>query len=166
MAEACQVLGLSEDRLDPAIAPGIVNAGNQTLCLPLQGCRDVVALRPEFEQVKAFCQRHRLDVVTVFSEETADPRNRLRTRVFAAPFGYLEDPATGSGNAALAYHLHRLGRWDGSPFSIEQNDSLDHPNRVQVASVPDPEVGLRVLFGGGAVLRIDGRYWIEDLPTE
>ena len=166
MAEVCEALGVSEDVLDTRMAPGIVNAGNQTLCLPLKSCGDVVSLRPAFEQVKAFCRRHGLDVVTVFSEDVADSRNRLRTRVFAAPFGYLEDPATGSGNAALAYHLHRLGRWDGSPFSIEQNDSREHPNLVQVASVTDPDAGLRVLFGGSAVLRIDGHYWIQDPAAE
>ena len=160
LTEACSALGIAEERLDAEIPPGIVNGGNQTLCLPLKGCRDVVSAAPDFDVLQAFCLRHGLDVVTVFSRETSDPENRLRTRVFAAPFGYLEDPATGSGNAALAYHLHRLGHWDGSPFRIEQNASLDRPNLVRIASVPDPEAGLRVLFGGNAVLRIDGRYWI------
>ena len=160
MAEICSALGLDPGRIDGRITPGVVNAGNQTLCLPLKGVRDVTSLRPDFATLQAFCARHALDVVTVFSEETAGPANRLRTRVFAAPFGYLEDPATGSGNAALAYHLHRLGRWDGTPFRIEQNADLENPNIVRVASVPDEACGLRVIFGGGAILRIDGRYWI------
>jgi predicted PhzF superfamily epimerase YddE/YHI9 len=36
--------------------------------------------------------------------------NDFRVRVFAATFGYLEDPATGSGNSALGYYLlqHQL----------------------------------------------------------
>ncbi len=160
MAETCSALGLDPGRLDARIAPGLVNAGNQTLCLPLKGVRDVTSLRPDFTALQAFCAHHALDVITVFAEETADPTNRLRTRVFAAPFGYLEDPATGSGNAALAYHLHRLGRWDGSPFRIEQNADLENPNIVHIASVADEACGLRVLFGGSAILRIDGRYWI------
>jgi PhzF family phenazine biosynthesis protein len=160
LAEVCKALGLAEAAIDRSIPLGLVNAGNQTLCLPLKGFREVVALQPDFATLQGFCHRYGLDVITVFSEETSDPGNRLRTRVFAAPFGYLEDPATGSGNAALAYHLHRLGRWDGLPFRIEQNADIENPNIVRIASVPDSACGLRVIFGGGAILRIDGRYWL------
>jgi PhzF family phenazine biosynthesis protein len=155
----CSALGLAEADLGP-MAPGLVNAGNQTLCVPVRGPREVAALAPDFATLRAFCDRHGLDVVTVFSQGTVHAENHLRTRVFAAPFGYLEDPATGSGNAALAYHLHRLGRWDGRPFRIEQGADLAHPNLVRITSVPDPDCGLRVSFGGGAVLRIEGRYWV------
>jgi PhzF family phenazine biosynthesis protein len=159
-SEICAALGFSSDAIEPGIEIGIVNAGNQTLCVPLKNENDVVSLAPDYSTLQTFCRRHELDVITIFSERTALPENRLRTRVFAAPFGYLEDPATGSGNAALAYYLHRLGRWDGSPFRIEQNADLANPNIVLVDSVPDAECGLRVIFGGGAILRIDGRYWI------
>lgn len=158
--EICEALDLPPSALDPALEPGIVNAGNQTLCLSLRTCRDVVEARPDFHRLRAFCERHGLDVITIFSTQTADPANQWRTRVFAAPFGYLEDPATGSGNAALGYHLHRAGRWDGTPIRIEQNAELAHPNLVRLGSRPDPVHGLRVIFGGGAILRIDGRYWI------
>lgn len=158
--EICQALGLAERALDPSVEIGIVNAGNQTLCLPLQGLADVVGAAPDFRTLEAFCHRHDLDVVTIFTTQVADGANRLRTRVFAAPFGYLEDPATGSGNAALGYHLHRSGHWDGAPMRIEQNADVANPNIVKLASLPDPEHGIRVTFGGGAILRIDGRYWI------
>jgi len=160
LAEVCDALSLQPGSVDPSIELGNVNAGNQTLCVPLKTAEDVAGVHPDFERLLAFCQSHRLDVVTVFSRAVADPANHLRTRVFAAPLGYLEDPATGSGNAALGYHLHRLGLWDGSPIRIEQNADLRNPNIVRLASVPDAEHGIRVIFGGGAVLKIDGKYWI------
>lgn len=158
--EIAEALNLPLSALDPALETGVVNAGNQTLCLPVKTCRDVTAAMPDFRTLLAFCKRHGLDVITLFSTQVADAANRLRTRVFAAPFGYLEDPATGSGNAALGYHLHRCGHWDGRPIRIEQNASLENPNIVQLGSVPDSAHGIRVTFGGGAILRIDGRYWI------
>lgn len=158
--EVCEALDIPLTSLDPSMETGIVNAGNQTLCLPLRTCMDVAGAAPDFQTLLGFCERHSLDVVTIFSTQVADPANRLRTRVFAAPFGYLEDPATGSGNAALGYHLHRCGRWDGGPIRIEQNASLEHPNIVRLGSAPDDVHGIRVTFGGGAILRIDGRYWI------
>jgi PhzF family phenazine biosynthesis protein len=137
-----------------------VNAGNQTLCLSLKTSRAVVETTPEFWKLRAFCERNKLDIVTIFSTQVAHPENQLRTRVFAAPFGYLEDPATGSGNAALGYHLHRCGHWDGRPIRIEQNADLVNPNIVHLGSMPDAAHGIRVTFGGSAKLRIEGRYWI------
>ena len=153
-------LNVSTSALDPSIEAGIVNAGNQTLCVPLRSCGDVIAAAPDYRTLQDFCGRHGLDIITIFSTQTSHPENRLRTRVFAAPFGYLEDPATGSGNAALGYHLHRCGCWDGSPIRIEQNASIENPNIVWLGSIHDVMHGLRVTFGGGAILRIDGRYWI------
>ena len=158
--EICEALNLPESALEPSIEAGIVNAGNQTLCLPLKTLRDIVTANPDFMTLQDFCERHGLDVITIFTEKVADPANRLRTRVFATPFGYLEDPATGSGNAALGYHLHRLGLWDGGPIRIEQNADIANPNIVRLGSISEPNFGFRVTFGGSAILRIDGRYWI------
>ena len=158
--EICGALGLAEGAIDRATEIGIVNGGLQTLCLPLARLDDVLDAAPDFGRLNDFCRAHGLDVVVIFTSDVADQTNRLRTRVFAAPFGYLEDPATGSANAALGYHLHRIGRWDGSPIRIEQNAQRLSPNLVRLASVPDSEHGIRVVFGGGAICRIEGRYWI------
>lgn len=158
--EICQVLNIAERTLDPSIEIGVVNAGLETLCLPLKGLDDVVGASPDLKTLAAFCDRHKLDIVVVFSTQVADAAHWLRSRVFAAPFGYLEDPATVSGNAARGYHLHRVGGWNGRPVQIEQNADFANPNIVRLAGVPDPECEFRVTFGGGAVLRIDGRYWL------
>jgi PhzF family phenazine biosynthesis protein len=159
-AELCEALSIPCSALEPGIETGLVNAGLQTLCLPLMTLQNVLGAKPDFKTLQGFCSRHRVDIVTIFSEQVSDPANRLRTRVFAAPFGYLEDPATGSGNAALGYHLHRLGRWAGNPIRIEQNADPEHPNLVLLGSIPDVRHGIRVTFGGGALLRIEGRYWV------
>lgn len=157
-AEICKALDIPESILDSRIETGIVNAGNQTLCLPLKTCRDVAAVAPDYQTVLAFCERQHLDVITIFSKHVAHPENHFRTRVFAAPFGYLEDPATGSGNAALGYHLQRTGHWDGTPIRLEQNADLENPNIVRLSSIADVKHGIRVIFGGGAIVRIEGRY--------
>jgi PhzF family phenazine biosynthesis protein len=120
----------------------------------------VLNARPDFSTLLGFSNRRAIDVIVIFTTEVADSANRLRTRVFAAPFGYLEDPATGSANSALGYHLYRAGRWDGSPIRIEQNSDRGNPNIVRLASVPDDEHGVRVVFGGSAILRIEGRYLV------
>lgn len=157
-AEICKALDIPESILDTGIETGIVNAGNQTLCLSLKTCQDVAGVAPNYQTVLAFCERHHLDVITIFSKNVAHPENHYRTRVFAAPFGYLEDPATGSGNAALGYHLHGCGHWDGIPIRLEQNADLQNPNIVLLSSIADEKHGIRVIFGGGAIVRIEGRY--------
>lgn len=156
--ELAAALGLPAGVLDPGLEPGIVNAGNQTLCVPLRTGRDVAGAAPEFGTLLAFCRKHGLEVVTLFSTRPVLDGNRLRTRVFPPPFGYLEDPATGSGNAALGYHLHRLGRWGGEPIRIEQNADLEHPNIVRLSSEGEGERDFRVVVGGTARVRIEGRY--------
>ena len=81
-----------------------------------------------------------------------------RTRVFAPTFGYLEDPATGSGNAALGYYLLRNDRWDGQSISVEQNGDLARPNIVKLLAKHGEGDEAQVAFGGGAIVRIAGEY--------
>ena len=160
LAEICAAMNVRLDQIDQSIPLGLVNAGNQTLCIPLKSMVDVIELQPDFDAVLSFCQKFDLDVVTIFTTDTADPLNQIRSRVFAATFGYLEDPATGSGNAALGYHLHRSGKWDGSAIRIEQNAERSNPNIIRLATIPDLEHGIRVIFGGGSMTRITGHYHV------
>jgi PhzF family phenazine biosynthesis protein len=154
-------LGLPDGSLDPELEPAIVNVGNQVLCVPVRTLADVTGAAPDFGTLLAFCREHGLEVVTLFSTRTSRPENRLRTRVFPPPFGYLEDPATGSGNAALGYHLHRLGRWGGEPIRIEQNADLACPNIVRLGAGADGEPGFRVVVGGTGRVRIEGHYRLD-----
>lgn len=160
LPEICKAMGLPKTAIDTTVKTGIVNAGNQTLCLPIRTLRQVVDCSPDYEALRNLCHKHRLDAVVVFTTEVSDPANRYRTRVFVAPLGYLEDPATGSVNAALGYYLYRSGKWDGSSIRIEQNNDLDHPNIVKLSTRKGPSGALRVVFGGGAILRMEGQYSI------
>ena len=77
------------------------------------------------------------------------------TRVFAPKFGYLEDPATGSGNSAFANYLLSEGLWKGEPITIEQGGNDRIFNSVKL-KCQDGEV----LFGGKATKKIEGEYFI------
>ena len=77
----------------------------------------------------------------------------MRTRVFAPHFGYLEDPATGSGNSAFGYYMLKHLLWDGRAVSIEQNAEITAFNVVKLK-----ESAGKVLFGGSATAKIEGRY--------
>ena len=93
-------------------------------------------------------------MLNIFTSDTLRDDCAWRTRVFAPTFGYLEDPATGSGNAALGYHLRRLGLWNGERLAIEQGPEPDRPNIVILKTAGDGSI----LIGGRSLIRIEGDY--------
>jgi len=119
---------------------------------------DILSITPDLDELKEFCINQSIDIITVFTEEVSNKNNAFRTRVFAPTFGYLEDPATGSGNSAFGYYLHRNGRWQDSIMSIEQNSYFDNANIVKIELSKDEHNEARVSFGGSAVVRINGEY--------
>lgn len=149
-------LNIHPDDIASGYPLAVVNAGLETLIVPMKSLDTVLEMAPEIERARDLCARNGIDIITVFTEETSESIHAFRTRVFAPTFGYLEDPATGSGNAAFGYYLLENGRWDGSCISLEQNGDLERPNIVKIEARHDPAP--RILFGGGAVVRIEGEY--------
>lgn len=149
-------LNIHPDDMSPRWPLAVVNAGLDTLIVPIKTLDLVLAITPAIQTAKDFCMKNHVDIITVFTEETSEGIHSYRTRVFAPTFGYLEDPATGSGNAAFGYYLLENGRWDGSCISLEQNAELENPNIVKIEARHDPDP--RILFGGSAVVRIEGEY--------
>ncbi|MDO6712776.1 PhzF family phenazine biosynthesis protein [Aliiglaciecola sp. 2_MG-2023] len=143
------------DQLQPI---QIVNGGLATLIVPIAGLESILSVTPDLQTLNKFCIQIGVDIIILYSSETVAQECKYRTRVFAPTFGYLEDPATGSGNSALGYYLLKHGKWDGEMIKIEQNSFRDSPNYVQIFSTETDIENCQVWFGGGAVLRIDGVY--------
>jgi len=148
-------LGIGPGDMNDEFPVRIVNAGLETLIVPMRNLEATLSLHPEFEKLKAFCTDNAIDIITVFTREVSDRANAFRTRVFVPTFGYLEDPATGTGNAALGCYLLKNSVWDGAGISLEQNASMNRPNIVMLSA---DRGTMEVSFGGGAVLRIEGEY--------
>ena len=160
LEETARALNLDLDDVRQDVPAGIVNAGNQTLCLPITSLDSLVSALPDYHTVRSFCLKNGLDVITIFTDDVSRESSSYRTRVFAAPFGYLEDPATGSGNAALGYHLLNSDLWSGGNLSIEQGNDKNNPNIIKLSTKKELDGMLRLLIGGGAVTRVDGYYII------
>jgi PhzF family phenazine biosynthesis protein len=136
---------------------GLINAGLNTLIVPITDLNTCLTAKPNEQALKDFCLVNGIDIILVFTDKVANEDNKYRTRVFAPKYGYLEDPATGSGNAAFGNYLLQNGLWDGSGLSVEQNNSYDFPNIVKLDTARDNQ-GKKVLFGGSAVVKIQGAY--------
>ena len=143
----------------------IIDAGLRTLLVPIADLETEISVYPNEQSLKTFCLDNDFDIILIFSKQTADTSAFAHTRVFAPKFGYLEDPATGSGNSAFANYLLSQGLWTGEPITIEQggNDRIFRsalPLGSSKNSVKLKCQDGRVLFGGKATKKIEGEYLI------
>ncbi len=153
-----KALDISRTTISTELATSIVNAGLTTLLVPINSLENIIKISPELKDLNTFCKENDIDIVEVFTPEVSCKENDYRSRVFAATFGYLEDPATGSGNSALGYYLINNNLWNKETVVIEQNNSKDKYNIIKLQKREDSESRYRVIFGGGAIKRIDGEY--------
>lgn len=154
-------LKIDRDDIDRRYPISVVNAGLETLIVPIKGLERTLSLSPVLDELKAFCIESAIDIITVYTDEVADEHNRYRTRVFAGTFGYLEDPATGSGNSALGHYLLKNGMWGGASIALEQNGDLAKPNIIKLRTQKTEGAQAKVYFGGGAIVRIEGEYILQ-----
>ncbi len=154
-AGAADALELSESSISREYPIDLVSAGLRTLIVPVAGLQSEVEVFPNPQWLKDFCLTAGADIVLIWCRETADRAYAAHTRVFAPKYGYLEDPATGSGNSAFGYYMMRHGLWDGSPIAIEQGGIDRIFNTIKLKAKDG-----RVLFGGGAAVRISGEYYL------
>ena len=133
----------------------IIDAGLRTLIVPITQFEDEVSVYPDEAALKVFCEGNDIDNILIYSLQVADAANFAHTRVFAPKYGYLEDPATGSGNSAFANYLLFEKMWDGSPITIEQGGNDRIFNAVKLKTLND-----KVLFGGRATTKIQGYYCV------
>ena len=134
----------------------IIDAGLRTLIVPITQFEDEVLVYPDEAALKAFCEGNDIDNILIYSLQVADASNYAHTRVFAPKYGYLEDPATGSGNSAFANYLLSENMWDGSLITIEQGGDDRIFNAVKLKTLNG-----KVLFGGRATIKILGDYCVE-----
>jgi PhzF family phenazine biosynthesis protein len=156
--EVALSLDIHPDDISTTYPIAVINAGLETLIVPIKTLDSVLSMTPKIETARVFCKEIGIDIITVFTDETSESIHPYRTRVFAPTFGYLEDPATGSGNAAFGSYLLENDRWDGTCISLEQNSELHRPNIVRIEARQDPGRKPRILFGGSAMVRIEGEY--------
>ena len=159
--EITEKLKIKIDEIDKNYPVAIINAGLSTLIVPIKTLNTTLKILPNLEELKMFCISNKIDIVEVFTTAVADKSNNYRTRVFAPTFGYLEDPATGSGNSAFGYYLLNNKMWIGTTISIEQNGFRDRFNVVKLQKKIVENGTERVFFGGAGITRFDGEYILQ-----
>ena len=147
-------LSLNGEDLDDDLTIDFIDAGLRTLIVPLRFTEKLISIFPNEPELKNFCLQNNIDIILTFSLSAVDKRHIAHTRVFAPRFGYLEDPATGSGNSAFGHYMLRHNLWDGSLCSVEQGGNDRVFNSVKLYFQDET-----MFFGGKATTRIDGSYY-------
>lgn len=91
----------------------------------------------------------------LYARVDSSASHRLRARMFAPLSGTVEDPATGSANAALAAFLLSLGSENEARFDIAQGVEMGRPSLL-LASARRTADGIRATVGGGCVQVLRG----------
>jgi PhzF family phenazine biosynthesis protein len=119
-----------EDELEPAIPPARIFAGNWHILLAAKTAGRLADLDYDYERLKALMRADGLATIQLVWRERPD--------LFHArdPFpvgGVVEDPATGSGAAALGGYLRDAGLV-AAPASIVvlQGETMGRPSRLEV----------------------------------
>ena len=155
--EIAAALNINSENINKKFELALINAGLNTLIVPISGLDMCLSMLPDQKTLRDFCLNNDLDIILVFADDVVGKHNKFRTRVFAPKFGYLEDPATGSGNSAFGYYLLKRDLWNGNNISIEQNNSRNCPNIIKLDTVKRDNK-TSVIFGGAALVKIDGTY--------
>ena len=156
ISEITQALLIEPDKISEKLPIDFIDAGLRTLIIPISKLIDEISINPDMNQLKLFCIKNDIDIIIIFSNEVSNAGYFVHTRVFAPKFGYLEDPATGSGNSALGYYLIKNKLWDKDRIRIEQGGKNIVYNEIKLIQRDG-----RVLFGGTATLKIEGKYHLD-----
>lgn len=148
-------LGIDIDKINAVLPIDIIDAGLRTLIVPVCDLTTEISVFPNEQELKVFCIENNIDIILLFSREVEGSNHIAHTRVFAPKFGYLEDPATGSGNSAFGYYLLKNKLWNGCDCCIEQGGNDRVFNDIYLSCMDGA-----VLFGGSATVRIDGVYFV------
>jgi PhzF family phenazine biosynthesis protein len=145
LAQVAAALGLKANQI---IAAQSLDNGPNWLSLLLDGPQTVLQLTPDHAQLKSIGVE--VGVAARYPESAADAP-LLEVRAFAAAFGIIEDPVTGSLNASLAEWLIAEGHMP-SRYIAAQGTCLERAGRVYLQR---DESG-QVWVGGESVTCITG----------
>ncbi len=150
-AEIARALG-SAPLAEPA--PRVVDNGPRWLIAELADASAVRALRPDPHVTAALTMRHEAVGLAVFGREPSGLA-AIVVRAFCPADGILEDPVTGSANAAIGAFLHAGGalREIGWRYRASQGREIGRDGIVEVEV--EAHSG-RVAIGGHCVACISG----------
>jgi len=159
--EICQALGLNKSTISGTHLPiEMVSTGLPVLIVPVRTLTAVKSIQANLTGTMSVCDRLGVNGIMVFTAMTVEDWASAHTRMFAAPIGIVEDPATGSASGALGAYLVKHGVVDVGPTTeivTEQGYEIDRPSRILIQVFSDDDMIQKIKVGGQAVMVADGK---------
>ena len=153
------VLGLALGDLDDRFPVQEVSTGLPFILVPLRSLAALQAARVDRQKYFDLIAHTWAQGILVFCHEARQPENQLSVRVFVEAFGIPEDPATGSGNGALAGYLvqHRYWGSDSIEARVEQGHQVGRPSLLHLKA-SQAAGGIHVEVGGNCITVAQGEW--------
>lgn len=158
-AAIAAALGLAEGDIGfDAFVPGCWSAGVVFAFVPLAGLDAMRRCRANTAHWNAAFGEGNGTGAYMFCRQTVEPGHAFHTRMFAPLAGIPEDPATGSGAAALAGVVARYGHVaDGDhELAIEQGYEMGRPSLIRLAMTVKGGQLVAGAIAGEAIVVIEG----------
>jgi trans-2,3-dihydro-3-hydroxyanthranilate isomerase len=159
--EISQALGLTKANISDTRLPiEIVSTGLPVVIVPVRTLTAVKSIQVDLTGTLTICERLGVNGIMVFTTMTVEDWATVHTRMFAAPIGIVEDPATGSASGALGGYLVKNGVVDVGPTTeiySEQGYEIDRPSRILVQVYSDDDMIQEIKVGGQAVMVAEGK---------
>ncbi len=159
--EVSQALGLTKTNItDTRLPIEIVSTGLPVAIVPVRTLTAVKSIQVDLTGVKTVCDRLGVSGIMVFTQMTVEDWANVHTRMFAAPIGIIEDPATGSASGALGAYLVQNGLVDVGPTTeiySEQGYEIDRPSKILIQVFSDDDMIQKIKVGGQSVLVAEGK---------
>lgn len=135
LERALALFGLSEDELDPRLAPAQIHAGADHLLLGLRSRERLAAMRYDFDAGRELMRQAGWVTIAL---AWAESEQRFHARNAFAAGGVYEDPATGAAAAALAGRLRDVAWPHGGSVTIVQGEDMGARSLLQVTITATP----------------------------
>lgn len=124
----------------------IVQCGLADIMFRTGSEEELNSLTPDYESMKEFSRKQ--DVIGVHAYYYDQANSRVFARNFAPLYGIIEESATGTSNAGLAFFLWSKGkRADRECFEIIQGEAMGNPSLIE-ARVEMTDYGPTCYVGG------------------
>ena len=154
--EISRALGLNKTNIvDTHLPIEIVSTGLPVVIVPVRTLTAVKSIQVDLTGTMEVCDRFGVNGMMVFTPITVEDWAHVHTRMFAAPIGIIEDPATGSASGALGAYLVKNGVVDVGPTTeimMEQGYEIDRPSRILVQVFSDDDKIQQIKVGGQVVM--------------
>ncbi len=159
--EVSRALGMNKTAITETHLPiEVVSTGLPVVIVPVRTLTAVKSIQADPAGITEVCDKLGANGIMVFTPVTVEAWADVHTRMFAAPIGIWEDPATGSASGALGAYLVKNGVVDVGPTTevfMEQGYEIDRPSRITVQVFSDDDAIQEIKVGGQAVMVAEGK---------